>query len=157
MPQTADYIKMTKAATQRRREVLKEQEPVWSQWLPENERDTTHVHPKAWINWIPYTGTKLDAIDYHTVVLATYNETIERLQQDPDRFPLMNSAFIQFNHQVAAHMACQSVNHHMPTQMAPRTVEISPEDIHWDNLSIAWWMRYLRTALVSLYKRATII
>jgi hypothetical protein len=66
-------------------------------------------------------------------------------QQHPEKFPLMNSAFVQFNHQVAAHMACQAVSHHVPKQMAPRIVEISPDDVIWDNMSIGWWERYLRT------------
>lgn len=29
--------------------------------------------------------------------------------------------------------------------MAPRIVEISPDDVIWDNMSIKWWERYLRT------------
>jgi len=57
----------------------------------------------------------------------------------------MNSAFIQFNHQIAAHMACQSVVHHVPKHMAPRTVEISPNDVIWDNMAIPWWSEWVRT------------
>jgi hypothetical protein len=56
----------------------------------------------------------------------------------------MNSAFIQFNHQVAAHMACQSLSHHVPRQMNPRTVEVNPNHVLWDNLTMKWWERYLR-------------
>jgi hypothetical protein len=76
--------------------------------------------------------------------LARLNHEIAEDQANPERFPLMNSAFIQFNHQVAAHMACQSLSHHIPRQMAPRTVEVDPNHVLWDNLSMAWYMRYLR-------------
>lgn len=33
-------------------------------------------------------------------------------------------------HQIAAHMACQSISHHTPQQMTPRTLEISPRRHH---------------------------
>src|SRR5690349_20009427 len=45
-------------------------------------------------------------------------------------------------------MACQSLSHHLPKQMAPRIVEIDPNDVIWDNMSIPWWQNYLRTAAV---------
>ncbi|EGE00926.1 hypothetical protein TESG_08214, partial [Trichophyton tonsurans CBS 112818] len=61
-----------------------------------------------------------------------------------EKFPLVNSAFVQFNQQCAAHMACQSVSHHIPKQMTPRIVEVFPDDIIWDNMSISWWGRYIR-------------
>jgi hypothetical protein len=96
--------------------------------------------PSLWL-----MGKKVDTIDYCRKEVARLNLEIEIDQQHPERFPLMNSAFIQFNHQVAAHMACQAVSHHVPKQMAPRTVEISPDDVIWDNMSIKWWERYLRT------------
>ena len=60
----------------------------------------------------------------------------------------MKSAFIQFNNQVAAHMACQSLSHHAPNTMAPRIVEVSPDDVIWDNMSIGGVSRYIRTAVV---------
>lgn len=150
LPTTEEYIKMAKAETIRRENISLQKNYVWAQWFPDKDRDTMRVHPKSWINWIPFTGTKVDAIDYYTVVLASMNETIEKLQNEPERFELMNSAFIQFNHQVAAHMACQSLNHHTPLQMAPRTVEIAPRDVNWGNLSLPWWYRYIRTGGVIL-------
>jgi hypothetical protein len=32
--------------------------------------------------------------------------------------------------------------------MTPRIVEISPDDVLWDNMSIKWWERYIRVAIV---------
>jgi hypothetical protein len=97
---------------------------------------------------LPLLGRKVDTIYYCRKELARLNVEIEQDQRDPQKFPLMNSAFVQFNHQVAAHMACQSVSHHMPNQMTPRMVEISPDDVLWDNMSIKWWQSYLRTGVV---------
>jgi len=125
---------------------------VWERYLKEKDRPT-HKNPKAswfpgWLTWIPFTGNKVDTIYWCRGELARLNLEIELDQKNPERFPLMNSAFIQFNHQVAAHMACQSVTHHVPKQMAPRTVEISPKDVIWDNMSIKWWEAWFRTAVV---------
>ncbi|KAH2121159.1 hypothetical protein KXW75_002615 [Aspergillus fumigatus] len=122
-------------------------EPLWKKYIREKDRDTMRL-PTFGLSWMPslwLIGKKVDTIDYCRKEVARLNLEIEIDQQHPERFPLMNSAFIQFNHQVAAHMACQAVSHHLPKQMAPRIVEISPDDVIWDNMSIKWWERYLRT------------
>ncbi|KAJ5087869.1 hypothetical protein N7456_011485 [Penicillium angulare] len=122
-------------------------EPLWKKYIRAKDRDTWRLPIFKWSKWptIWLIGRKVDTIDYCRKELARMNLEIEIDQQHPERFPLMNSAFIQFNHQVAAHMACQSVTHHLPKQMAPRIVEISPDDVIWDNMSLKWWERYLRT------------
>jgi calcium permeable stress-gated cation channel len=157
LPTPEQFIEMTQTATARRKKIFSELDPEWAKWTKEDDRDTTHQHAKAALNWIPYVGVKLDAIDFDTVRLAAYNELIEKLQNDVERFPMMNSAFIQFNNQVAAHMACQAVNHHSPLNMAPRVVEVSPDDVRWDNLSLTWWLRYIRTTATMLFIVAIII
>jgi calcium permeable stress-gated cation channel len=121
-------------------------EPLWKRYIKEKDRDTMRlpVFGLSWMPSLPLIGTKVDTIDYCRKEVARLNLEVEIDQQHPERFPLMNSAFIQFNHQVAAHMACQAVSHHVPKQMAPRSVEISPDDVIWDNMSIKWWERYLR-------------
>lgn len=125
-------------------------EPAWKTYLKEKDRETMRLPIFGW-NWmpaLPLVGKKVDTIDHCRKELARLNVEIEEDQRNPDRFPLMNSAFVQFNHQVAAHMACQSVSHHTPNQMAPRMVEISPDDVLWDNMSVKWWEAYIRTAVV---------
>ena len=106
---------------------------------------------------LPLVGKKVDKIYYCRKEVARLNLEIEDDQAHPERFPLMNSAFVQFNHQVAAHMACQAVSHHLPKQMAPRLVEIDPNDVIWDNMSIPWWQSYIRTAAVFIIVVAMII
>lgn len=122
-------------------------EPRWKDYIRQKDRETMRLPIFGW-QWMPslwLIGKKVDTIYHCRKELARLNLEIEVDQQHPERFQLMNSAFIQFNHQVAAHMACQSVAHHLPKQMAPRIVEISPDDVIWDNMSIKWWERYLRT------------
>lgn len=125
-------------------------EPAWKTYLREKDRDTMRlpIFGWEWMPSLPLIGRKVDTIDYCRKEVARLNVEIEQDQREPEKFPLMNSAFVQFNHQVAAHMACQAVSHHTPNQMAPRIVEISPDDVIWDNMSIRWWESYIRTAIV---------
>ncbi|KAF1849375.1 DUF221-domain-containing protein [Cucurbitaria berberidis CBS 394.84] len=123
---------------------------VWRRYMKPKDRDTMRlpIFNLSWWPSIPLIGKKVDTIYYCRKELALLNVEIAEDQAHPERFPLMNSAFIQFNHQVAAHMACQSVSHHIPRQMAPRTVEVNPNYVLWDNLTMKWWERYLRMGAV---------
>lgn len=127
-----------------------EQDPddaVWRRYLTDKDRETMRlpIFGWSWMPSLPLMGEKVDTIRYCRKEVARLNVEIEEDQAHPERFPLMNSAFIQFNHQVAAHMACQAVSHHLPKQMAPRMVEIDPNDVIWENMSIPWWQAYVRT------------
>ena len=128
---------------------LEAQEPIWKKYLSDSDRETMWVPPfaQSTLPSIPFIGKKVDTIDYCREMVAKLNISIEHDQKHEERFPLMNSAFVQFNSQMAAHMACQSLSHHLPKHMAPRVIEVSPEDVMWDNMSIRWWERYLRTGL----------
>ncbi|KAI9673862.1 MAG: hypothetical protein M1817_002068 [Caeruleum heppii] len=134
-------------------------EAVWKQYLKPSDRETMRLPMFGW-EWmpsLPLLGKKVDTIYYCRKEVARLNVEIEQDQQHPEDFPLMNSAFIQFNHQVAAHMACQSLSHHVPKYMDPRIVEISPDDVLWDNMSVRWWERYIRTTLIMLLVLGLII
>lgn len=124
-------------------------EPVWKQYMDPKDRDTLRqpLFNKSWFPRLPFVGKEIDKIYYLRKELARLNLEIEQDQQNVEKFPFMNSAFIQFNHQVAAHMACQSLSHHVPHHMTPRIVEISPSDVLWENMSMKWWERYIRTAV----------
>lgn len=133
----------------------------WAKWVKKKHRPTHRLAKFEWTpNWLPtlpLINQKVDTIYWCRKELARLNVEIEADQKTPERFPLMRSAFVQFNHQVAAHMACQSVIHHVPRQMAPRTVEISPKDVIWDNMAISWWAEWLRTGVVFLLIAGMII
>ena len=124
--------------------------PKWREYIEDNDRETSRLPIFGW-KWmfpIPLLGQKVDTIYHCRKEVARLNLEIEEDQKNPEKYPLMNSAFVQFNHQVAAHMACQSLSHHVPKQMAPRVVEINPGDVIWENMSIKWWESYIRTGLV---------
>ncbi|GAM87437.1 hypothetical protein ANO11243_054610 [Dothideomycetidae sp. 11243] len=132
-------------------------EPEWLKYIKAKDRETIRLSDTGLLSHLPFMGRKVDKIYHLRKELARLNAEIEYDQADAERFPLMNSAFIQFNHQVAAHMACQSVSHHIPHHMAPRIVEISPSDIIWTNMSIKWWEAYVRTGLVIVVSIALIV
>lgn len=131
----------------------------WRKYIKPKDRETMRVplFNKLWWPSLPLIGKKVDTIYYCRKELARLNYEIAMDQANPEQFPLMNSAFIQFNHQVAAHMACQSLSHHIPRQMDPRTVEVNPNDVLWDNLTMSWWMRYVRMLSVIVLIVALII
>ena len=128
----------------------KDENATWRKYITDKERETIRlpVVKQDWFPALPWVGQKVDRIYHCRRELARLNAEIEADQANAESFPYMSSAFIQFNHQVAAHMACQSVSHHTPHTMAPRIVEISPNDVLWDNMSIKWWERYIRIAFV---------
>ncbi|RWA03601.1 hypothetical protein EKO27_g11504 [Xylaria grammica] len=123
----------------------------WEKWVKRSKRPTHRLAnfewTPGWFPGLPLVNKKVDTIFWCRKELARLNHEIETDQENPERYPLMRSAFIQFNHQVAAHMACQCVIHHVPKHMTPRLVEISPNDVIWDNMAISWWSEWLRTAI----------
>lgn len=95
----------------------------WEKWVKKSKRPTHRLAnfdwTPSWLPGLPFINKKVDTIYWCRKELAQLNLEIEIDQKNPERYPLMKSAFIQFNHQVAAHMACQSVTHHIPRHMAP--------------------------------------
>lgn len=130
-------------------------EPAWEKWIKASDRPTHRIPffewTPGWLPGIPFIHTKVDTIYYCRQELARLNLEIEEDQKHPERFPIMTSAFIQFNNQAAAHMACQCTIHHVPKQMAPRVVEISPSDVIWDNMAMSWWMQWLRVVVAAAF------
>ncbi|EON66470.1 hypothetical protein W97_05568 [Coniosporium apollinis CBS 100218] len=128
-----------------------DEDAVWRRYIKPKDRETMRMDRFHWTwlpDWLPSTGRKVDKIYYLRAEVAKLNQEIERDQQESEKFPLMNSAFIQFYAQASAHMACQSITHHRPNMMDPRMVELDPADVRWSNLSLVWWQRKLRSVAV---------
>lgn len=114
--------------------------PAWEKWVKAKNRPHHHLplfeFTPGWLPGLPFIHKKVDTIYWCREELARLNVEIEDDQKNTDRFPLMTSAFIQFHNQSAAHMACQSTIHHVPKRMAPRVVEVNPDDVIWDNMAM---------------------
>ena len=140
----------TPAACQHDLEYDLETKAAWTRFLTPKQRETMRIpkdgHTAA--AKIPLIGrfftTKVDTIYYCRRELARLNKEIEIDAKTPDAYPRNLSAFIQFNSQKAAHLACQSVADTTPNNMRRRMVEISPGNINWPSLNLSWRARYLR-------------
>lgn len=96
---------------------------------------------------LPCFGQKVDTINFYHNQIKELNESITEKQQEAHNFSQCNSAFIEFNQQIAAHMAAQSLMHKKAMQMAPRTIGISPSDVIWENMNIRSFERMIRRFL----------
>ncbi|KAJ4175404.1 hypothetical protein NW759_017709, partial [Fusarium solani] len=123
---------------------------VWPWWeiLSSDDRPS-HRLPLFGLPWLPGLAPfskRVDTIDWCREQLDAMNSEIELLQKNPeDRFPLLDSAFIQFNTQVAAHMACQSEILRLPGQMTPRIIGFCPKGVIWANLGLSYRASWFRS------------
>lgn len=81
---------------------------------------------------------------------AQIDELLPKLD-DEKMFKKQNSAFIQFDRQMAAHMACSLVSHNKAGRMSPRFVEVAPHEIIWPNMDVTSFGRFVRTCLALLF------
>lgn len=93
------------------------------------------VRPIGRTSIIPCVGKKVDLIDIYSNRLAQLNREISGAQE-AGSVSTLNSAFIQFHTQFAAHSAVQTVVHPTTFNMAPMYAEISPLDVVWSNMGM---------------------
>jgi hypothetical protein len=129
--------------------------------VPQKKRPT-HRLPLSFMPFaLPFIGKKVDSIDWARDEIVTTNELLAKgraLIDSQDTFaphssdadstvsndntalsheyPVLNSAFITFNLQIAAHLAKTGLNHHKPYRITGRYTEVAPEDIIWSNLGM---------------------
>ena len=126
---------------------------AWTEYITPKQRQTMRiVNPDYVVACkIPVVGrlfcTTVDTIYYCRRELARLNVEIDTDIEKADSCPQNGSAFIQFNSQKAAHLACQAVAGTLPRQMSTRMVEISPADINWSSLNYSSHNKALRLAL----------
>ena len=156
--------------------------------VPRDQRPT-HRLPLGFLPFgLPLVSKKVDSIDWAKEEIERTNEELNRMQKvlakevnsttkssrlfnmslremveelNKQTYPPLNSAFILFNNQMAAHMAAQILTHHEPYRMGKKYIDVSPEDVVWSNLSMNPYEAQVRTlisyamtaALVSSFER----
>jgi calcium permeable stress-gated cation channel len=128
--------------------------------VPREQRPTHRLLLWAWLPFgIPFTGKKVDSIDWAREEIARCNEVLEqgRLQwrkdvasdddNADDMYKPLNSAFVLFKQQIAAHLALQSLTHHGPYRMSGKHIEIAERDVIWDNLGLNPYEQRVRRAI----------
>ena len=74
-------------------------------------------------------------------------DTLLTCLDDETQFKKQNSAFIQFDRQMAAHMACSLVSHNKAGRMSPRYLEVAPHEVLWPNMDVTSLGRLIRTCI----------
>ena len=123
---------------------------LWKEYMRPDERSKIRLTPwwASWLPSLPLLGDLVDEIDHRRRELSTLNSSISEAQQRPQTYPLTNSAFVQFNRPIAAHLACQVVQHYRPHTMIARPIEQSSENVLWQYVSMGWWEQYIRAFIV---------
>lgn len=110
-------------------------------------------------SWKPATSLKIWASGEKKVVpkiawlraeIARLTVQVEKLLlnlDDEERFKKQNSAFIQFDRQMSAHMACSLVSHNRAGRMSPRFLEVAPHEIIWRNMGVTSLGRFFRSCI----------
>jgi hypothetical protein len=143
--------------TDRRENVDPEQPLTLAEKLVPKKKRPTHR-----LGFLPFTGQKVDTIDWCRDEIIRLNKEVEERQrvcteemaldkvirgEHDEQYPRMNSAFVQFNNQIAAHLAAQALAHHEPYRMGDKFTDIAPEDIIWSNLNMNPYESKIRTAI----------
>lgn len=132
--------------------------------VPKKKRPSHRLKPFSWLPFgLPFMGKKVDTIDWCREQIvekgAALHSAREQLRKDiatpgvsdDEFYPPLNSAFVLFNQQIAAHMALQSLIHNQPYAMAGRYIEMAPRDVIWSNLSLN---PYVSLPLLALLERS---
>lgn len=106
---------------------------------------------------LPCIGQKVDSIRFYVNQIKELNASISEKQAVATDLEQVNSAFIEFNQQVAAHMAGQTLMHERANQMAPRYINISPSDVIWENMNIHSFERLIRRFISMAITTAIIV
>ncbi|KAF9924763.1 hypothetical protein FBU30_005313 [Linnemannia zychae] len=114
------------------------------------------VRPFGRTSKIPFVGPKVDLIDFYSKRLSELNQLIAGGRKDGASSTL-NSAFIRFHNQFAAHSAVQTVVHPKPFHMAPMFVEVSPLDVVWEHLNLNTVTKKGRSLVSTLAASALIL
>ncbi|KAL6715364.1 hypothetical protein ACLMJK_007630 [Lecanora helva] len=131
----------------------------WHQYLKPSNASQVQLTKAKNGHWKPTSSWKIwhrgekktvPKIAWLRAEIARLNVQIEELLLNLDsdeRFKKQNSAFIQFDRQMAAHMACSLVSHNLPGRMSPRYLEVAPHEIIWPNMDVTSFGRLIRTGI----------
>lgn len=100
--------------------------------------------------WASGERKKVPKIAWLRAEVARLTVQIEELLpklDDEEQFKKQNSAFIQFDRQMSAHMACSLVSHNKAGRMSPRFLEVAPHEVIWPNMDVTSLGRFIRTCI----------
>ncbi|PCD21468.1 hypothetical protein AU210_016430 [Fusarium oxysporum f. sp. radicis-cucumerinum] len=119
---------------------------LWKDFLRARSRPTFRLplFGQRWLPGLPLLSKSVDTIEWCRKELCRLNGEIAEDRRHSEGFPLLDSAFVQFNEQTAAYMSCQSAVYCRPGYMTTSIIETSPKDVIWENIGIGYresWVR----------------
>ena len=123
-------------------------------------QDGKHEAAPWYKSWSAGDKKKVSKIAWLRAEIARLNAHIEELLSkldDEEQFKKQNSAFIQFDNQMSAHMACSLASHTKAGRMSPRFLEVAPHEIIWPNMGVTSLGRVVRTFLATVIFLAILI
>ena len=136
-----------------------EKDQLWRNYLSPSTASKISLTRGEDGRWKPASSLKIWASGEKQIVpkVAWLRAEIARLTvqiekcllklDDEEQFKKQNSAFIQFDRQMSAHMACSLVSHNRAGRMSPRFLEVAPHEIIWRNMGLTSFWRFVRTCL----------
>lgn len=136
-----------------------EEAQLWHQYLKPSTasqvslirgKDGTWKPASLFRFWVSGERKNVPKIAWLRAEIARLTVQIDELLvnlDDEDRFKKQNSAFIQFDRQMSAHMACSLVSHNKAGRMSPRFLEVAPHEIIWPNMGVTSLGRFIRTCI----------
>ncbi|KAL8858974.1 MAG: hypothetical protein Q9178_004455 [Gyalolechia marmorata] len=100
--------------------------------------------------WVSGEKKRVPKVAWLRTEIARLTVRIDALLAKLDNeelFKKQNSAFIQFDRQMAAHMACSLVSHNKAGRMSPRFLEVAPHEVIWANMDVTSLGRFVRTTI----------
>lgn len=88
----------------------------------------------------PPIGKKVDSIDYYRQQIKEKEHEIEKAREsneDVNNYGGAAAVFVEFCTQVAAQRACQQIASSDVLSLTPRYTGVMPNEVIWDNLSLA--------------------
>ncbi|KAF8947459.1 hypothetical protein BGZ47_009085 [Haplosporangium gracile] len=132
---------------------------VQSAYGKKNKKDVDTkepVRPMGRTSAVPLVGPKVDLIEFYSQRLSELNQLIAKGRK-AGASSTLNSAFIRFHNQFAAHSAVQTVVHPTPFRMAPMFVEVSPLDVVWEHLNLDTVTKKVRHIIATAAASALIL
>ena len=102
---------------------------------------------KVWDKRSKKVVPKIAWLRFEVARLTIQIESLLQNLDDDTLFKKQNSAFIQFDRQMAAHMCCALVSHDKAGRMSPRYLEASPHEILWPNMNVTSSGRVIKTCI----------
>lgn len=149
---------------------IKDEKPLWKRYLSEKDRDHMYISINGW-TWmpaIPFMSKRVDTICHCLRELTQLNKKIKtdqrelmwlngdqkkliKLESDrreSSKYSQTKSAFIQFNTQSAAYMACQTLLSFSSVHLSAWHINVSAHEVWWSSLSQQWWNQYIQNGLM---------